>query len=257
MDLHSRCALITGAGSGLGRATALAFAYRGARLALLDLDGAATKATAEAAETAGSPAALGIETNVADPSSVAAALAEVDGAFGTVHVCVNAAGVPTAGKVVTGGEALPLDRFRSVIEVNLIGAFDVTRHCAERMVGNEPDEDGERGVIINVSSGAAWQGQTGQAAYAASKAGIIGLTLPVARDLARDGVRVLAIAPGLFDTAMVADIPDKIRAGLEKMALYPKRLGQPEEFAELACHVVANRYLNATTLSIDGGMRMS
>lgn len=126
MDLHNRCALITGAGSGRGRATALAFAHRGAQLALLDLDGAAAKATAEAAEQAGSPKALGIETDVADPSSVGAALGEADSAFGSVHVCVNAAGVPTAGKIVTDGEALPLDRFRSVIEVNLIGAFDVS-----------------------------------------------------------------------------------------------------------------------------------
>lgn len=254
MELRNRYAVITGAGSGLGRATAFTFARHGARLALLDLNGAAAKATADAIDAGDD--VLAIEANVADPTSVAAAMTEIDSTFGTVHVCVNAAGIPTAGKIVTNGEPLPLDVFRSVIDVNLIGAFDIMRHCAHRMTTNEPDEDGERGVVINVSSGAAWQGQTGQAAYSASKAGLIGLTLPLARDLSQHGVRVVAIAPGLFDTAMAADLPPKVRAGLEKLTLHPQRLGQPDEFAELAQHVVSNRYLNATTVSIDGGIRM-
>lgn len=257
MELKDRCAFITGAGSGLGRATALAFASHGARLALLDLDGAAAAATAADAEAAGCDKALAIEANVADPASVADAMTRIENTFGSVQVCVNAAGIPTAGKIVSKGEALPLESFRSVLEVNLIGTFDVMRQCAQRMVTTDPDAHGERGVIINVSSGAAWQGQSGQAAYAASKAGLIGLTLPVARDLARYGVRVVTVAPGLFDTAMAADLPQDVRAGLEQQALYPKRLGQPDEFAELACHIVTNRYLNATTISIDGGLRMT
>lgn len=254
MDLHQRCAVVTGAGSGLGRATALAFAHRGARVALLDHNGAAAKATADAID---GDEMLPIETNVADPHSVTAAMAEIDATFGTVHVCVNAAGVATAGKILSHGTALPLDTFRAVLEVNLIGAFDVMRHCAQRMATNDPGEDGERGVVINVSSGAAWQGQTGQAAYSASKAGLIGLTLPAARDLSHFGIRVVAIAPGLFDTAMAADLPEQVRHGLEQMTLYPQRLGRADEFAELACHIVTNRYLNATTVNLDGGTRIS
>lgn len=254
MDLRDRCALITGAGSGLGRATARTFARQGARLALLDLHGAAAKATAEAIDGV---EALPLEVDVADPASVADAMAEIDAEFGAVHVCVNAAGVATAGRIVDNGTPLPLEEFRSVLDVNLIGAFDIMRHCAQRMTHNEPDTDGERGVIINVSSGAAWQGQTGQAAYSASKAGLIGLTLPLARDLSRHGIRVVAIAPGLFDTAMASGLPAKIRSELEQMTLFPQRLGDPEEFAALAHHVVTNTYLNATTVSLDGGIRMS
>jgi NAD(P)-dependent dehydrogenase (short-subunit alcohol dehydrogenase family) len=164
--------------------------------------------------------------------------------------------VGTAGKTVSRGRALPLAEFRAVISVNLIGLFDVTRRCSELMVGNDPGDDGERGVIINVSSGAAWQGQKGQAAYAASKAGVIGLMLPVARDLAEHGIRVVTIAPGLFETGMSAGLPEKVIAGLERMVLYPERLGNPDEFAELVGHIVANRYLNAATVSLDAGARM-
>jgi len=257
MDLRHRSAVITGAGSGLGRDTALAFARANTRLALLDRDGAAAKATAVAAESAGAAVAVGIEADVANEASVAAAMRDVDAACeGIVHICVNAAGVATAGKTIQNDAALSLERFRAVIEVNLVGAFDVMRQCVLRMIKNDPDNDGERGVVINVGSAAAWQGQTGQAAYSASKAGLIGLGLPVARDLAPHGIRVVAIAPGLFDTAIAAGLPQKVRAGLERMTLNPPRLGRPEEFAELACHVVSNGYLNATTLSLDGGMRM-
>lgn len=257
MELKDRCAVITGAGSGLGRATALAFASRGARLALLDLDDGAVAATAIDAKAAGCDKVETIQGDVADPASIANAMTRIDSTLGSIQVCVNAAGIPTAGKIVSKGEPLPLENFRSVLEVNLVGAFDVMRHCAKRMISGDPDEYGERGVIINVSSGAAWQGQTGQAAYSASKAGLIGLTLPVARDLARYGVRVMTVAPGLFDTAMAAGLPEDVRSGLEQMAVYPKRLGRSDEFADLACHIIANRYLNATTVSIDGGLRMT
>lgn len=257
MELKNRCAVITGAGSGLGRAIAVAFADSGAQLALLDIDGAAAERTAGEVERDGCEKALAMRADVADPASVADAIGRVDSVFEEIHICVNSAGVPTAGKIVSGGEALALETFRSVIDVNLIGAFDVMRHCALRMTTNEPDEDGERGVVINVSSVAAWQGQTGQAAYSASKAGLIGLTLPVARDLRRHGVRVVAIAPGGFDTAMVAGLPAEVRTGLEEQLLFPGRFGYPGELAGLACHIVTNRYLNATTIRIDGGMRMT
>ena len=252
MDLHDRTVVVTGGASGLGRATVRAAVAGGARVAILDRNGAAAKAVAD--EVAGS--ALAVEVDVADPESVAAAMAAVDEAFGSVHVCVNAAGVPTGGKVVAEGKALPLEQFRSVIEVNLIGLFDVMRHCAERMVANEPDAAGERGVIVNVSSGAAWQGQRGQAAYAASKAAVIGLTLPAARDLAEVGIRVVAIAPGLFETGMVGGVPEKLKDRLVGMILNPKRMGDPAEFAALVRHIVENPYLNATTISIDAGARM-
>lgn len=253
MDIDGRVALVTGGASGLGRAAALALAGRGARVAVLDRDG--TRIREVAGQDHGQ--LLPVETDVADERSVERALSVVTEALGTVHICVNAAGVATAGKVVSQGSALALDSFRRVIDVNLVGLFDVVRRCAELMVQNDPGEDGERGVIINVSSGAAWQGQRGQAAYAASKAGVIGLMLPLARDLAELGIRVVTIAPGLFHTGMSAGLPPRVVAALEEMVLYPHRLGDPEEFAGLVGHIVENRYLNATTLSLDAGIRLT
>lgn len=251
MKLDGRVAVVTGGASGLGRATVRMLADAGANVAVLDRDGAAAETVA--AECSG---ALPIEVDVADEGSVHHAIKAVVDAFGSVHVCVNAAGVGSGGKVVAKGEALPLAEFRSVIEVNLIGLFDVVRQCAERMVGNPPGRDGERGVIVNVSSGAAWQGQRGQAAYAASKAGVIGLMLPVARDLAEYGIRIVTIAPGLFETGMYHELSRRIVARLRGMVLYPDRPGVPVEFAELVGHIVRNRYFNATTVSLDAGARL-
>jgi 3-hydroxyacyl-CoA dehydrogenase/3-hydroxy-2-methylbutyryl-CoA dehydrogenase len=252
VDLNDRVAVVTGAGSGMGRATANDFAHRNARVAVLDLD--ATSADATAARIG--DRAIGVTVDIADPNAVEHAFSLIDDAFGRVDVLVNAAGNPAPGKIISRGTALPLERFANVINVNLIGTFDVMRHAALRMSSNEPDDEGERGVIINVASGAAWQGQSGQAAYAASKAGIIGMTLPVARDLAPFGIRVVDVAPGLFDTKMLAGLPDAAREGLTSMLLNPKRLGRPEEIADLMGHIVSNRYLNATTISIDAGSRM-
>ncbi|PRZ39704.1 NAD(P)-dependent dehydrogenase (short-subunit alcohol dehydrogenase family) [Antricoccus suffuscus] len=252
MELLGRVAVITGAGSGLGRAAAIRLAKQGAQVALLDMD--ESRLTALADELGED--ALAVQTNVADPDSVAAAIEAVLGRFGQIDVCLNAAGVATPGAITNGQESLPLETFRKVIEINLIGLFDVMRQCVTAMASNEP-VDGERGVIINVSSGAWDQGQRGQAAYASSKAGVVGLTLPVARDVAKFGVRVVAIAPGLFDTSMASFLPDKVRARLEKMILQPSRLGHPEEFAALVLHIVENQYFNATTISLDAGVRMS
>lgn len=253
MDLQDRSVVVTGGASGLGRAVVSAVTAAGARAAVLDRNGTAAKAVAD--EVGGETVAL--EVNVADPQSVATAMDRIDEELGTVHVCVNAAGTPTPGKILDGaGRALPLDRFRGVLDVNLVGLFDVMRHCAQRMAANTPDAGGERGVIVNVSSGAAWQGQRGQAAYAASKAGVIGLTLPVARDLAGHGIRVVAVAPGLFETGMVEGVPDSLKDRLVGMILNPARMGDPSEFASLVRHVIENRYLNATTISIDAGARM-
>lgn len=252
MNLAGRTAVITGAGSGLGRATAVRLAGQGARVALLDMNPEPLEAlAAELGE-----GALAAPTDVCNPEGVARAIAAVLERFGRIDICVNAAGIATPGVTTNGKEPLALETFRRVIEVNLIGLFDVMRHCVTAMAANEP-QDGERGVVINVSSGAWDQGQRGQAAYAASKAGVVGLTLPVARDLARFGVRVVAVAPGLFETSMAAGLSDKVREGLEQMILNPKRLGQPDEFAALVQHIVENPYLNATLVSLDGGVRMS
>jgi 3-hydroxyacyl-CoA dehydrogenase/3-hydroxy-2-methylbutyryl-CoA dehydrogenase len=251
MELSGQVAVVTGGAFGLGRATVRTLAAAGASVAVLDRYGAAAKQVA--AECRG---ALPVEVDVANEGSVQHAMRAVADAFGSVHVCVNAAGVGTGGKVVARGKALPLAEFRAVVEVNLIGLFDVVRRCAELMVGNPPGRDGERGVIVNVSSPAAWHGQRGQAAYAASKAGVIGLMLPVARDLAEYGVRVVTVAPGLFETGMYHELPGKIVERLRDTVLYPDRPGDPAEFAELVEHIVRNRYFNATTVALDAGVRL-
>jgi 3-hydroxyacyl-CoA dehydrogenase/3-hydroxy-2-methylbutyryl-CoA dehydrogenase len=252
VELTGRTVVVTGAGSGLGRATAIRMAEEGARIALLDTD--RQRLDRLAAEVGDN--CLGVPVDVGDPEATAAAIGATLDAFGRIDVCVNAAGVATPGVITDGTEPLPLEQFRRVIEVNLIGVFDVMRHCVTAMACNEP-VGGERGVVVNVSSGAWDQGQRGQAAYSASKAGVVGLTLPVARDLARHGVRVVAIAPGLFDTSMTSGLSDKVRAGLERMILHPQRLGRPEEFAALVQHVIENPYFNATTVHLDAGVRMS
>lgn len=252
MELAGRTVVVTGAGSGLGRAAAIRMAEQGGRVALLDMN--ARPLDALAAELGQGAAAFAVD--VCDSDAVGSAIGAVLQRFGRIDVCVNAAGIATAGVITNGSEPLPLETFRRVIEVNLIGLFDVMRHCVTAMTANEL-VDGERGVVINVSSGAWDQGQRGQAAYAASKAGVVGLTLPVARDLARFGVRVVAVAPGLFETSMAAGFSEKVRAALEQMILNPKRLGQPQEFAALVQHIIENRYVNATTINLDGGVRMT
>lgn len=251
MNLADRVAVVTGGASGLGRATVIELLKQGAKVAVLDIDGAAAKLLCS---DYGSEA-VAIEADVSDVGAVSAAMSTVDKVFGRVDICVNSAAVASAAKVVSRGKALPLDEFRNVIEVNLIGAFDVMRQCVERMVMNDPGADGERGIVVNVSSGAALQGQRGQAAYAASKAGLIGLMLPSARDLASSGVRVVTIAPGLFDTQMTQAMP-KVRDGLLELVLSPSRMGSPSEFAALVRHVIENGYVNATTISIDAGIRL-
>lgn len=251
MELSGRTVVITGAGSGLGRATARRMAAQNAKVALLDRDGARLDAVAEELGEVAFP----VSVDVTDSTSTEEAIRTVLERSGRIDVCVNAAGIATAGVITNGTSPLPLEQFRQVIDVNLIGLFDVMRHCVTAMIRNEP-VDGERGVVINVASGAWDQGQRGQAAYAASKAGVVGLTLPAARDLARYQVRVVAVAPGLFDTAMAGGLPEKVRAGLEQMILHPQRLGQAEEFAALAQHIVENQYFNATTINLDAGVRM-
>jgi 3-hydroxyacyl-CoA dehydrogenase/3-hydroxy-2-methylbutyryl-CoA dehydrogenase len=245
-------AVITGGASGLGRATAQALSAAGAAVAVLDADyEGAQRVVRDLGD-----AAVALQVDVSDPAAVEFGINGALTRWGRIDVCVNAAGVVTAGGITDGTSPLDLAQFRRVIDINLVGTFDVMRHCVTAMTANEP-VDGERGVVINVSSAAAWQGQRGQVAYAASKAGIIGLTLPAARDLAPLGIRVVAIAPGLFDTEMARGLPPKVAEGLKKMILHPARLGDPGEFAALVEHIIRNPYFNATTISLDAGTRLT
>jgi len=253
MDIASKVAIVTGGASGLGRAVAEALLQAGARVALFDRD--AARGAAAAAAMGDAP--LFADVDVTSESQVQSGIDRALAAFGSIHICVNCAGVPDAAKTVADGKPFPLSIWDKVIAVNLTGTFNVLRLAAVAMTRNEPDGE-ERGVIVNLSSGAAHDGQMGQAAYAASKAGVIGLTLPVARDLAEHGIRCVAVAPGLFDTPMVAGLPKKVaQAIVDRMVLFPPRMGRPQELAQLVCAIVANAYVNATCLHIDAGARMS
>ena len=253
MELNDKIALVTGAASGLGLATSKALLASGARVLALDVDADRLQ---QAFGALGDRVRQRV-VDVADDPQVKAAVAAAVDAWGALHIAVNCAGVLGPSKTLSKGETFPFELWNRVIGVNLTGTFNVVRHAALAMAANEPNADGERGVIVNTSSGAAWQGQMGQAAYSASKAGVIGLTLPAARDLAAHGIRVMAIAPGLFETGMLAGMPPKVSQHLiDQTILFPNRMGRPEEFAGLVRHIVENAYLNATTLSLDAGSRL-
>lgn len=231
MEVTGKTFLVTGGASGLGAATARLLEESGARVEVADLP----------------------ETDVTDEDAVRR---RIEG-LGGLHGVVNCAGVGAAARVVgRDGEPFPLDLFRRVVEINLTGTFNVIRLAAAAMVANEPTEDGERGVIVNTASNAAYEGQIGQAAYSASKGGVIALTLPVARELGRHGIRVVTIAPGPADTPMVGLLPDEARRSLEAQIPFPPRLGKPEEFAALVKHIVENPYLNGEVIRLDGALRM-
>lgn len=244
-------AVVTGGASGLGFAVAQALAGRGVRVGILDRDADAGQTAASALN--GSFA----ECDVADPSSVEAALSVLRAAQGHERICVNCAGIAPAIRTVSRNGAHDAASFARVIGINLIGSFNVASQSAAAMAALEPlGEDGERGVIINTASIAAWDGQIGQAAYAASKAGVAGMTLPMARDLARSGIRVMAIAPGIFGTAMVQGFAPEIQEALARHAQFPQRLGRPEEFAALVCHIAENAMLNGEVIRLDAATRM-
>ncbi len=254
MNLQNKVAVVTGAASGLGFATCKALAAAGARIAGLDLD--KDKLATLASELGANGITCAVD--VADEASVKAGIDAAMKAFGAIHVAVNCAGVADSAKTLSRGEPFPLATWSKVIAINLTGTFNIIRFAAQAMSANPPEESGERGVIVNTASGAAWQGQVGQAAYSASKAGVMGLTLPVARDLAEIGIRVVTIAPGLFDTSMVAGLPENVSQSIiNRMILYPSRMGQASEFGALVRHIAENQYLNATTISLDAGARMS
>ena len=253
MDIRDKVAVVTGGASGLGRATAETIVAAGGKVAILDRN--AELAEQVAAELG--DAAVAYAADVTDADSVAAAIDGVVERFGTIHIDVNCAGIGTAGRTVGRNGPLDLAAFNFVIQVNLVGTFNSLRLCAAHMQNNEPaGPDGERGVIINTASVAAFDGQIGQAAYSASKGGVVGMTLPVARDLARNGIRVCTIAPGIFETPMVTGMPEQVRVPLIGMVQFPNRLGTSDEYALLARQIIENPYLNGETIRLDGGIRM-
>lgn len=252
MDLNNKVVIVTGGASGLGLVTCQQLAKKGAKIAAFDLNEEAGQAlVAELGEQA-----IFAKVDVTDEASVAAGIAQAMAAFGAIHVCINCAGIAPGGKTVGRNGALALDKFAQVININLIGTFNVLRLAAEQMANNEPDADGQRGVIINTASVAAFDGQMGQAAYSASKAGVVGMTLPIARDLARSGIRIMCIAPGIFDTPMMKGMTDEVRDPLIQMVQNPKRFGDPQEYAALAVHIINNNYLNGDVIRLDGAIRM-
>jgi NAD(P)-dependent dehydrogenase (short-subunit alcohol dehydrogenase family) len=253
MELTNKVAVITGGASGLGRATAQTVIEAGGKVAIFDLNEDLGRATA--AELGDSAASF--VANVSDEESVAAAVAGAMETFGAIHVNVNCAGIGAASRTLGRDGPMPLKNFAFVLQVNLIGTFNTLRLCAEQMQKNDPiGDDGERGVVINTASVAAFDGQIGQAAYSASKAGVVGMTLPIARDLSRSGIRVCTIAPGIFETPMMMGAPDQVRDPLIEMVQFPKRLGEAPEFALLARQIIENPYLNGETIRLDGGIRM-
>lgn len=252
MEIRDRIFFVTGAGSGLGAATARRLARLGATIALSDVNAAAGR---EVASEIGAAACF-IEADVRDEHAVASAVSEVRRRYGGLHGAINCAGVAPAERVLGKTGPHGLETFRRALDINLVGTFNVIRLAAETMAENAPGEDGERGVIVNTASVAAFDGQIGQAAYSASKAGVAGMTLPVARELARFGIRVMTIAPGIFETPMLAAMSTEVQASLGAQVPFPSRLGKPEEYAMLVEHIIVNRMLNGAVIRLDGAMRM-
>jgi NAD(P)-dependent dehydrogenase (short-subunit alcohol dehydrogenase family) len=252
MNINGQAALVTGGASGLGAQTARELARRGAKVAVLDRNGDGAKAVA--AEFGG----IGIACDITNTDSVLAALAAAGQAHGPARLLMNIAGIGTAKRLIAkDGTSMPLEDFKRVVEVNLFGTFNVIRLAAAEMVKLDPLDDGERGVIVNTASVAAFDGQVGQEAYAASKGGVVALTLPLARDLAQFGVRVCTIAPGLFLTPLMAELPQAVQESLAASIPFPKRLGKPEEFAQLCAAIVENMSLNGEVIRLDGALRMA
>ena len=252
MKLQDSVFLVTGGGSGLGAATARRLAQAGARAVVLDLNVKGGSAVAQDLGDRG----LFVEADVGDEAQVASAIAQARKRYGALHGAVNCAGIAPAERVLGKTGPHRIESFQRVIQVNLIGTFNVVRLCAQAMAENAPMADGERGVIINTASAAAFEGQIGQAAYSASKAGVAGMTLPLARELARFGIRVMAIAPGIFGTPMVAAMSGEVQASLGAQVPFPPRLGKPEEYAMLVEQIVLNPMLNGAVIRLDGALRL-
>jgi len=253
MDIKNKVAIVTGGASGLGRATAELLAEKGAKVSIFDLqDEQGNEFMSADVENRAY-----FKTNVVDEATVQRNVDATVERFGAVHICVNCAGIGSAAKTVGKDGPHPLQMFQKVIDINLVGSFNVLRLCAEKMQANEPEgEAGERGVIISTASVAAHDGQMGQAAYSASKGGIVGMTLPIARDLAKLGIRNNTILPGLFNTPLFNGMPDEVVDALVSMIQFPKRLGHPSEYALMAAQIIENPYLNGESIRLDAGIRM-
>ncbi|WP_256794568.1 SDR family NAD(P)-dependent oxidoreductase [Terrabacter sp. Ter38] len=255
MQLNSSTvAVVTGGGSGLGGATARRLVADGATVVIIDLEGSTAPTLVDELNAEREGSAVFVAADVRDEAQVQAAIDRAT-ALGELRIAVNCAGVATPGRVIGRGGPLSLETFKTVIDINLVGSFNVLRLAAAAMLGNEP-VDGDRGVIVNTASIAAYDGQIGQAAYAASKGGIVGLTLSAARDLADKAIRVMTVAPGTFETPMLAGLPGEVKEVLEKQVPHPSRLGRPEEYANLVRHIVDNPMLNGEVIRLDGALRM-
>ena len=252
MDIENSVAIITGGASGLGEATARALVAKGGRVALIDLDRErGEKLVAELGD-----AAVFCPGDVSSEKEVEGIVDKVKEAFGAFQIVLNCAGVGGDIKVVGRDGVMPLEAFNRTIQINLIGTFNVIRATASTLMENNPDGKGERGIYINTASIAAQDGQVGQAAYSSSKGGIVSMTLTLAREFANNGIRIMTILPGIMDTPLLAQLPEKIRERLALQVPFPPRLGEPSEFASLACHIVENTYLNGEHIRLDGGLRM-
>ena len=253
MNIADKVALITGGASGLGAATARALVAAGGSVLVIDVNEALAR---EFAGSLGDRGAFAI-ADVANPEQVSGAITACISRFGRLDIVVNCAGIGGAQRVLGKEGPVNLEWFSRIIQVNLVGTFNVARLAAAAIARNEPGDAGERGVIINTASIAAYDGQIGQTAYAASKGGIVGLTLPLARDLARHGIRVMTIAPGIFDTPLLGRLPQEARESLAASVPFPQRLGQPDQYAHLARHIIENSYLNGEVIRLDAALRMA
>lgn len=253
MEFRDMKAIVTGGASGLGEATVRRIAANGGKAAIFDVNGERAK---RLVKELGEESVIYLKTDVTDAAQVETNVAEVIGRFGHVNAAINCAGIGTPGKVVSKGEPLALSQFEKVIQINLIGTFNVIRVAAAAMQKNEPNAAGERGLIISTASVAAYEGQIGQAAYSASKGGIVSMTLPIARELARDGIRVMAIAPGLMQTPMFDGLPEAAVQSLSASVPFPARLGRPDEYAQLVQSIAENTMLNGEVIRLDGAIRM-
>src|SRR5271170_8512493 len=253
MDISGKVAVVTGGASGLGAATAKMIVQEGGHVVIVDLNEEAGHALAK---DLGQHARF-VRADVSDAAEAQAAVETAMDTFGALQISIQCAGIADAQRVIGKTGPADLDRFSKVIRINLIGSFNVARLAAWVMAPNAPNEEGERGVIVNTASVAAYDGQIGQAAYSASKGGIAGMTLPLARDLSRDGVRVMTIAPGLFDTPLLAALPDNVKHALGAMVPFPSRLGRPDEYALLVQQIIENPMLNGEVIRLDGAIRMA
>jgi NAD(P)-dependent dehydrogenase (short-subunit alcohol dehydrogenase family) len=252
MNIKEVVALVTGGVSGLGEATVIELLKNGAKVAIVDID----SVRGEKLVAGLGKSAIFVKADVTSEAEIQQAIKKTVEAFGKINVAVNCAGVANPGKVLSKKGPLPLDAFNKVVQINLVGTLNVLRLAVEQMINNTPNEEGEKGVIVNTASVAAFDGQIGQAAYSGSKAGIVGMTLPIARECADYGIRVAAIAPGLFDTPMMAGLPPAVKEDLAKTVPFPRRLGKPIEYAKLAIHIIENTMLNGCCIRLDGALRM-